>query len=337
MDAKYQCNICFEELRDACLTECCGQHYCSQCLYKWTNSNAHISCPQCREADFKHIKNKSLMREIHSRSFHLSSSQTEAVVYDAAQRFCCVKCKVEPLREPCLTDCCGQHVCKSCLTEWLLAAEQTCPHCKQKNITYILDKSLKREIDETFVRCIYSNAGCMWMGYPKHLRVHLQPTHGGCEYANVLCSFQFCIKIVAREDLERHQRVCRYRRENCKRCGLEVSHNAMSLHCDECPETLIPSCPNKCNSGEMKLKDLPMHFQNCPHELVDCPYQEAGCGYRVARKYMENHVAANETQHMTLLHEQNRKLQVRLKELSESNRELRRWNRELVKHLLHVQ
>ena len=49
-------------LRDARLTECCGQHYCDSCLRKWLERN--MSCPQCRTVGFPSILDKPMIREI---------------------------------------------------------------------------------------------------------------------------------------------------------------------------------------------------------------------------------------------------------------------------------
>ena len=49
-------------LRDARLSECCGQHYCDSCLKKWLGVDR--SCPQCRKKVFQSILNKAMIREI---------------------------------------------------------------------------------------------------------------------------------------------------------------------------------------------------------------------------------------------------------------------------------
>ena len=58
---KYYCRICECVLRDARLTECCGQHYCDSCLEKWLQVKGKNICPYCSQENFK---NKALIREI---------------------------------------------------------------------------------------------------------------------------------------------------------------------------------------------------------------------------------------------------------------------------------
>ena len=62
--SKYICTICSEVLREARLTECCGQHYCDSCLKKWLAQNAQKTCPQCRQKDFQSVLNKEKIREV---------------------------------------------------------------------------------------------------------------------------------------------------------------------------------------------------------------------------------------------------------------------------------
>ena len=62
---RYLCSICMKVLRDARLTECCGQHYCNSCLTSWLNSlRGKETCPHCRKANFQHILNREKVRDI---------------------------------------------------------------------------------------------------------------------------------------------------------------------------------------------------------------------------------------------------------------------------------
>ena len=343
MDPNYQCSICLDVLRNPHLTECCGQHYCSACLVKWDGQHlGRKTCPQCRTENFKHIRNKSLMREIQSQGspVYTRGYPSEFATLDPTQKYSCVQCKAEPLIEPCLTECCGQHFCRSCLTGWLQAQRprKVCPYCRQENFVYILNKSLRREIAETYIRCTHSQDGCLWRGHRDCLRKHLSRTSpDSCDYAESTCPFTFCHKTIKHADYERHLKLCKFRRERCPHCGLEVSHNAMYLHLNECPELLVP-CPNKCGNTEIKRKDLNTHFnETCPLENVECQFSYAGCTERLARKDMEWHVLGNMEKHMVLLHKHNQKLQEINRELGEKNKHLQKWNRELTMRLLCMQ
>ena len=68
---KYHCNICMKVLRDARLTECCGQHYCDSCLKKWLERNNR--CPHCHKECFPSILNKAMIREINEFKVHCTN------------------------------------------------------------------------------------------------------------------------------------------------------------------------------------------------------------------------------------------------------------------------
>ena len=62
---KYHCGICHNVLRDARLTECCGQNFCDSCLTEWLKKQGGgKSCPHCRQMSFKSFINKEKIREI---------------------------------------------------------------------------------------------------------------------------------------------------------------------------------------------------------------------------------------------------------------------------------
>ena len=63
--SKYECPICSKVLRDARLTECCGQHYCDSCLEKWMSGKGKKrTCPHCRKENVRTMLNKEKIREI---------------------------------------------------------------------------------------------------------------------------------------------------------------------------------------------------------------------------------------------------------------------------------
>ena len=63
--SRYLCTICMKVLRDARLTECCGQHYCDSCLAQWLQQQKRKkTCPHCRKANLQSMINKEKIREI---------------------------------------------------------------------------------------------------------------------------------------------------------------------------------------------------------------------------------------------------------------------------------
>ncbi len=71
---KYLCGICKSVLNEPHVTECCGQHFCKNCLEKTKSENAYGSfnrrmaktCPHCRQDNFNHIRYLPFKREIDS-------------------------------------------------------------------------------------------------------------------------------------------------------------------------------------------------------------------------------------------------------------------------------
>lgn len=57
--------------------------------------------------------------------------------------FCLICARV--LREPQLTDCCGNHYCSSCLKKWL-ENSSSCPLCREKDFNAFKDKKTERRI-----------------------------------------------------------------------------------------------------------------------------------------------------------------------------------------------
>ena len=68
--------------------------------------------------------------------------------------FCLICARV--LREPQLTDCCGNHYCSSCLKKWLKNSP-SCPLCREKNFGTLRDKKTERRVQELEVK---SSIGC---------------------------------------------------------------------------------------------------------------------------------------------------------------------------------
>ena len=234
---------------------------------------------------------------------------------------------VDPMKDPLLTECCGQHYCNTCLANWQ-RRQRTCPHCRTQNFAYILNKSLMREIEELYTQCIHQKEGCEWVGKKQTLSHHLTSDRG-CDYAKVECHFKLCHKRIRRRDLEKHMtNYCNYQLCRCEHCDLVVTYSAVNLHYDECPDYPL-HCPNKCDPKIMKRRDVDDHCKICPLQPLNCPFKDAGCDRKILRKDMESHVERNIHQHMLLLQQQNRQLGAQNWELRKENRRLHRWNREL--------
>ena len=64
MPQKFLCIICMKVLKDARLTECCGQNFCDSCLKQWLRTREEKKCPHCQRGNVVHILNKERSRDI---------------------------------------------------------------------------------------------------------------------------------------------------------------------------------------------------------------------------------------------------------------------------------
>ena len=65
----YKCPICFELLKDAYQTTCCGNHICSNCTER-LKCTPNVKCPQCRYDNFEAIKDKFFSRQLLNLEVH---------------------------------------------------------------------------------------------------------------------------------------------------------------------------------------------------------------------------------------------------------------------------
>ena len=236
-------------------------------------------------------------------------------VEEVPEELVCSAICTKVLRDPHLTDCCGQHFCNSCLQRWFKRqGKQVCPHCRMERFSRILDKPVKRRIDQLKMHCTNHKAGCEWVGELSSVQTHLN-SDSGCGYVEVDCTnrcTECCSNCgsrhtsnllkVRRKDLARHlEQECPKRRYKCKHCKKEDTYETITTtHYSECPNYPL-DCPNKCGITRIKRAEIEQHRSNCPLEPVECPFREAGCQVKVVRKEFESHMANSQQQHLLTL------------------------------------
>ena len=109
------------------------------------------------------------------------------------------------VKEPHLTDCCGNHYyCRTCI-ESILGAGKPCPLCSQDGFRVFPHKGMKREVDELPVHCPQKELGCEWKGELRQLEDHVsQQGESGCGYVEVVCA-NGCGESLQRRLLAAHQ------------------------------------------------------------------------------------------------------------------------------------
>ena len=221
----------------------------------------------------------------------------EDFVMKPDDKFICPVC-YEILTEPQLTECCGHHICGSCMKQWQNTSKgANCPYCTTTSCRYILDRHFQRELNALEVHCARSKAGCTWKGELGNLTEHQKD----CPFVYVTC--KFCIRPYLRLQVVQHESSeCEQRIVRCDDCGTTVFYNLMKFHVEGLCSAVIP-CPNMC--GEKVRRCLmKLHQASCPNELVSCPFSEFGCFAYLPRRDLQGHVTScNQKYTLKLLRE----------------------------------
>ena len=152
---------------------------------------------------------------------------------DLPDDYQCMIC-AKVLKEPHLTDCCGQHFCQACLEQWFKKqARKICPHCRSETFTHMRDLPLKRKIDILEVYCPNQKEGCKEVMKLGALDAHKRV----CGFAKVTCT-QGCGRFLLRKGLAQHCiDECSKRKIWCKYCGkldhYEVINGKHMTVCEE--------------------------------------------------------------------------------------------------------
>lgn len=220
-------------------------------------------------------------------------------VEEPPQDYTCQVC-FNILQEPHVTDCCGQHFCKSCLEACVneYTRLRSCPHCRETKFKHLIYKPFQRKINALMVYCQNHSKGCSETMKLAELDKHLSISNdSGCSYTMLLCPND-CGDRVCRKDIETHcKRFCKQRKVTCKYCRKDTVHYLLEEHlavCDHYPVT----CSRNCTQDTMLRCDLDSHEKFCPKKLVKCPFHDAGCEEVVIREKLAAHLEANTGEHL---------------------------------------
>ena len=238
------------------------------------------------------------------------------------------------LREPYILDCCGYSFCAACI-ERVGKDGKPCPHCNQPGYTTLVNKGLKRALNEFRVYCPHRLSGCEWEGELGKLDEHLNSDPlperqlEGCPFAVIECLH--CKEGIRRDNIAGHQlERCPQRPYTCEYCAEYKStfEDVAHSHWPECKCFLLP-CPKECKpSGSgIQRQCLDQHVkEECPLTVVQCELHHAGCEMILPRKDMAEHMKEDSIAHISLLvHELNQTKQ----ELTHTKQELTQTKQEL--------
>ena len=210
----------------------------------------------------------------------------------------CKLCK-HVAREPNITTCCGEVLCKACV-DAIIQDKKPCPSCESNDIKALgLHVKYQRKILALEVRCTMKDRGCEWTGQLQHLDAHLDVTTGDCQYVDVECPKK-CVQKVQKRNVDTHlAKECPNRDYRCPHCNFANKYHVVSEHFDVCPYYPL-ACPNRCGAT-FERDDLSDHMKMCRLEEVQCVFNSAGCQAKFIRENEDEHMDQNTQKHLALM------------------------------------
>ena len=260
--------------------------------------------------------------------------KTYDLVKPAPDKYTCMICSGLQ-QQPVLMSCCGQHFCESCLKKWYTEQGSKCPHCRNTEVTYLLNKERVRDINELRVYCSNKNKGCTWKGELGSLDGHVE---SNCGLVEIDCP-KGCKMKLLRDNMSDHIRdSCLCRDYSCEHCREEGTYHTITGECgefgpcrrhgnghyDRCQHYPV-QCPNKC-SKTIKRRNVGAHRESCPLEPVECSFSEVGC-QKQPRRDLDNHMATSDHQHLLLMMKAFKELKQETKQLRDEIKTERRPRR----------
>ena len=249
-------------LRDARLTECCGQHYCDSCLKKWLKKNK--TCPHCRKKDFQNMLNREKIREINEFKVRCTHKEKgckwvdelgalkDHLESDNGCDYVMVTCSntAIPMSSWQHNSTCGEGMEQRHLTHHqeneCLYRQYTCKHCGYIDTYDAIAGSGEIRNDGSKIRC-GRNHYSQCIEYPSDC-----PNECGTEN-------------IKRKDMEEHKETCPLESLDCpfQHVGCTVSkmlRKDMDIHCQEMtqPHLLLVVQSNK----ELARKNKELSHKN---------------------------------------------------------------------------
>ena len=308
--SKYICSICTKVLRDAHLTDCCGQHFCASCLTHWLGTQQRRkTCPHCQQRNFQHIVNKAMIREVNEFKIHCTNHREGCGwvgELGGLKRHLDSDKGCGYVEVTCTNRRCGERMSRknlqTHLQEMCYYRPYECEHCGHKNTyTAITGKQKKgfMLVQSHYLKCPEFPLACPNRCGVTGIRRRAMPDHhSSCPLEPLHCPLEGCGERVNRKDLQTHlQEECYYRPYECEHCGhkdtytaitgKQVQKKAVQSHYSECPEYPL-ACPNRCGVTGIRRRAMPDHHSTCPLEPLDCPFK--GCKEKMNRKDLQPHM-----------------------------------------------
>ena len=201
-------------------------------------------------------------------------------------------------REPNITTCCGEILCKAC-AESIFQKKLPCPNCQETEFSYFLHKKYQPKILALKVYCSLKDRGCDWTGQLQHLDAHLDLTTGDCVYVDVDCPSK-CNQKVQKHNVDTHlANHCPNRDYTCPHCSFKATFREISEHFEVCRYYPLV-CPNRCGAS-FERDVLEDHMKMCGLQKVQCEFSYAGCEAEFIRDHQKEHMEQNTQKHLALV------------------------------------
>ena len=343
---RFQCSICTKVLRDARLTECCGQHFCDSCLSSWMKQQK--TCPHCRKAHFQSIINKERNRDINELRIRCTNREEGCdwvgemgVLEDHLKSgkgcgYVIVKCDNRGMDY----ELCGKSLERRHLTyhkeNECKYRPYTCEYCGHKDtfkgiaMGYDMSQWMEsmEKVPSHYEECDQYPLECPnKCGETNIKRKDVEEHCEICPLEPLKCRFKVCRKTIHRKDMDSHKRECEYRPYSCEYCGHDgtfrsITGKTWGCHYSRCDQYPL-KCPNDCGERNIKRRDMKGHRDICPLEPLNCPFKDADCTDKIQRKDMEKHIESSTQQHLLKSHQKLMKAYQQLKKLKKSYRKLK--------------
>ncbi len=199
------CCICTNLLNSPMLTDCCGQHFCEECLQNWLQRHGQRTCPHCRAQGFNYIKSLPMERAIDSLKIYCPNSSKGCdkipTLGECNQHL--EKCLFVEIS---CTKKCGERMFRK---ELLDHEDNKCPNrliqCQYCTLEGMHKEiTAKNHIDECIFFLISCPNNC---GHKKVQRKNLAIHQDECPLEPVECLFSGvgCTEMIPRKDMAAHK------------------------------------------------------------------------------------------------------------------------------------
>lgn len=187
---------------------------------------------------------------------------------------------------------CGHIICKECYKlnnkKCLICGENNIS-IKSENLPYITSYLSKKT-------CKCKNDNCNKKLQIGNILSHLKE----CPKEHIFCRFSCGIKVL-RENIESHEKTCKYRPFQCKYCNKDIKQfQYLESHLDkECPLYYI-KC-DYCQEDVLK-KNIENHLNfKCTKTDKKCMFSIIGCNEKISPNGTEEHLELYKIRHIELL------------------------------------